>query len=402
MNLAFKDLRRQKARFGATALGLGLLFAVVLAMTGIYRGLVEDATLLVDRLDADIWVVQRDTRGPFAERSTVPPEWEDRLMAVQGVRSAQALSTAAIQRSHQGHPLRMSVAGLAWPKDAGAGLPLISGRPLQQAHREVIADKSLKLPLGETLHLGDERYTVVGITKGMASSSGDGMLFATELDARAIINYQAPEARRMEREARLARLSRTDLNSQAMEDRLKDERSPLPVLAPAPANAILLHLWPGVDASNVAARLNQWPDLTAYTAQGQRDLLLKGVVEKSKKQLFLFRAILSIVSGIVVSLIIYTMTVAKTHDIALLKLMGAKRSVVINLVTLQALLLGGIGYSFAVALSIVAFPHFPRRVVLGPEEYLVVGVLILFLVLAASAAGIFRALRIPATLILAG
>lgn len=400
MNLAFKDLRRQKARFGATALGLGLLFAVVLAMSGIYRGLVEDATLLVDSMKADVWVVQRDTRGPFAERSTVPPEWEDRLMAVQGVRSTQAFSTAAIQRSHQGRPLRMSVAGLAI--DKSERLPLISGRPLQQAHREVIADKSLNLPLGEKLQLGDESYTVVGVTKGMASSSGDGMLFATELDARAIIHYQSPEARRMEREARLARLSRTDLDSVALSDRLKDERSALPVLAVPPANAILLHLWPGVDAQAVAARLNEWPDLTAYTAQGQRDLLLKGVVEKSKKQLFLFRAILSIVSGIVVSLIIYTMTVAKTHDIALLKLMGARRSVVINLVTLQALLLGGIGYSFAVALSIVAFPHFPRRVVLGPEEYLVVGVLILFLVLAASAAGIFRALRIPATLILAG
>jgi putative ABC transport system permease protein len=402
VNLALKDLRRQKARFGATALGLGLLFAVVLAMTGIYRGLVEDATLLVDRMQADLWVVQRDTRGPFAERSTVPPEWEERLMAAEGVRTSRAFSTAAIQRDHHGKALRMNVVGLAWPADQGRTLPLLAGRALGTAHREVIADRSLGLALGESLALGDDTYTVVGLTRNMTSSSGDGLLFASQLDAQAIINWQAPEAVRLEREARLGRLARTDLDSPALEDRLRDERAVLPVLAPPPANAILLTLAPGYDPSLVAARLNQSPDLTAYTAQGQRDLLLKGVVEKSKQQLGLFRAILSVVSGIVVSLIIYTMTVAKTHDIALLKLMGARVSVVVKLVTHQALLLGGIGYGFALLLSVVAFPHFPRRVVLTGADYLGVGALILILVLAASAAGITRALRIPATLILAG
>ena len=402
MNLAFKDLRRQKARFGATALGLGLLFAVVLAMTGIYRGLVEDATLLVDRMGANIWVVQRDTRGPFAERSTVPPEWEERMMATKGVRSARSFSTASIQRTHKDRALRMTVVGLSWPGDRGQSLQMVRGRSLATAHRELIADLSLGLEPGELVTLGDETYMVVGLTKGMISSSGDGLLFATELDARTIINWQAPEARRLEREARLARLAHTELDSPLLEDRLRDERSVLPVLSPPPANAILLNLAPGMNAEEVALELNLSPDLSAYTTQGQRDLLLKGVVEKSRQQLGLFRAILSVVSGIVVSLIIYTMTVAKTHDIALLKLMGARVSVVVKLVTHQALLLGAIGYGFALFLSVVAFPHFPRRVVLGPAEYLSVGVLILFLVLAASAAGIARALRIPATLILAG
>jgi hypothetical protein len=65
MNLALRDLRHQLRRFVATGVGLGLLFAVVLAMGGIYRGLVEDATVLVDLMGADLWIVQRGTRGPF-------------------------------------------------------------------------------------------------------------------------------------------------------------------------------------------------------------------------------------------------------------------------------------------------------------------------------------------------
>ena len=45
---------------------------IVMGMAGIYRGLIEDATLLVERIGADLWIVQRDTRGPFAEVSRVP------------------------------------------------------------------------------------------------------------------------------------------------------------------------------------------------------------------------------------------------------------------------------------------------------------------------------------------
>ncbi|MBL0311589.1 MAG: ABC transporter permease [Holophagaceae bacterium] len=397
-----KDLRRQKVSFAATALGLGLLFAIVLAMGGIYRGLVEDATLLVDHMGADIWVVQRDTRGPFAERSTVPPGLEDRLRAQKGIASARSFSTATIQRIVGTRSLRMTVVGLSWPEDKGQALPLVAGRALRDPHREVVVDRSLGLVLGQILSLGDESFKVVGLTKGMLSSGGDGLVFATELDARAILNWQAPEARRVEREGRLARLGGTDLDSVSNQDRLRDERFIPPTLAPAPANAILVSLRPGASIDEVLRGLEAWPDVTAYTAQEQRDLLLKGVVEKSRKQIGLFRALLSIVSGIVVTLILYNMTVAKTHDIALLKLLGARSSVVVKLVLNQGLLLGALGYSFAILLAKFLFPLFPRRVMLGTAEYLGVGLLVLLLVTLASVAGIVRALRIPPTLILAG
>jgi putative ABC transport system permease protein len=41
MNLALRDVQHQIARFLATAVGLGLLLTIVLAMGGIYRGMVE-------------------------------------------------------------------------------------------------------------------------------------------------------------------------------------------------------------------------------------------------------------------------------------------------------------------------------------------------------------------------
>ena len=72
MNLAYRDIRHNLARFVLTCLGLSLLLGVVLSMIGIYRGLVDDALVLVRTPEAQLWVVESDTRGPFAESSRIP------------------------------------------------------------------------------------------------------------------------------------------------------------------------------------------------------------------------------------------------------------------------------------------------------------------------------------------
>ncbi|MCC6820934.1 MAG: ABC transporter permease, partial [Verrucomicrobia subdivision 3 bacterium] len=90
MNLATKDIQHNLGRFALTAFGIGLLLMIVLGMSGIYRGMIADALVVVDRVGADLWVVQRDTRGPFAEISRVPANLEHRLLAVPGVVSARS------------------------------------------------------------------------------------------------------------------------------------------------------------------------------------------------------------------------------------------------------------------------------------------------------------------------
>ena len=57
-----------------------------LGMNGMYRGVGEDALLLIDHIGADLWVVQSDTHGPFAEASSIPQSLETRLLGIRGVR----------------------------------------------------------------------------------------------------------------------------------------------------------------------------------------------------------------------------------------------------------------------------------------------------------------------------
>lgn len=374
MNLAWKDIRRQGVRFVFTGLGLGLLFAIVLGMLGILRGLVEDSTAVVDALDADLWVVQRDTRGPFADQSMVPRSLEDRLRLVPGVATARNFTYATIQRGDDAHPLRMGIIGLSWPEDRGGDLPLVAGRAITAAHREMIVDRTLKLPVGTRIPLGDDTWEIVGITKGFFTSAGDALVFVTERDAAAIIGWAAPEA------IRLAGGRRGEV---------------LP-------SAVTVHLLPGVPLEEVRARLASWSDVSVWSSDDERNLLLRIVIEKSRKQMALFSVLLSLVSGIIVTLIIFNMTVAKTREIALLKLMGARTRVIVGLVLQQALLLGGIGYAMANLVGHFLFPLFARRVLVTPVELGGLAVMVFVICVLASLVGIVRALRIPPTLILAG
>ena len=74
MNLALRDMRHNAPRFVLTTIGLGLLLGVVIAMTGIYEGALDDALRLPRSEHADLWVVQPRTsvpsRRPRASRAT--------------------------------------------------------------------------------------------------------------------------------------------------------------------------------------------------------------------------------------------------------------------------------------------------------------------------------------------
>lgn len=402
MNLAAQDIRHNGGRFALTAAGLGLLLMIVLGMGGIYSGLVYEATLLVDRLDADLWVVQRATRGPFAEISRVPANLVSRLEAVPGVASARRFVYHTIQRERHGRPWRFSVQGLDWPADRGQSLPLVAGRPLAQAHFELIADRSLGLALGEQVTLGKDTYTVVGLTRGMTSSAGDPMAFFTLRDAQAVQFDLPGEALRLERAARRARTAGVDLAAQqpSLVERAGSPSAALPVLSPPSVSAVLVSLAPGADPAAVLRTVGAWPDVSSYTRAEQRDFLLRGNVDRARRQLGLFRAILVFVSAIIMALIIYTLTLDKAHDIAMLKLIGARNRVIVGLILQQALLLGAVGFGIAWLLGQWVFPAFPRVVRVTPPDLLLLAGIVFLISIAASGLGIWKALRIQPNIVL--
>jgi len=396
MNLAFKDIQHNLGRFVLTAIGIGMLLMIVMGMGGIYRGIIEDATLLVDRVDADLWVVQRETRGPFAEVSRVPPTLVHRVAAVPGVQSSREFVYHTIQRERFGKPLRIAVLGLDWPTDQGDWLPLVAGRSLRKAHYEMVADQSLEIKLGEKVKLGKETFTVVGITDSMISASGDGLAFFTATDAQAIQFDSPGEAVRLERSARESRGEANDLIARqpSLLENASRPTSQLPAVARSQISAVMVKLSPGSNIETVKSIISGWGDVSVFTSEGQKELLLRGTVEKARRQIGMFRILLTAIAAIIMALILYTLTLDKIHSIALLKLIGASNAVILGLILQQAIVLGVVGYVIAYLLGSQLFPHFPRRVILANADLIQLAVVVVIISVGSSLLGIWKALQV--------
>jgi len=403
MNLAARDILRHLGRFVGTAAGLGLLFAVVISMQGIYMGLIDDATILARAMRADLWIVQRGTRGPFAEASRLDATVEARAATVPGVVAARGYTYQLVQRAHEGQSLRLAVVGISWPDDRGERLPLVAGRSIAQAHGEAVADESLKIAIGGVLELAHEPYRVVGLTKNALTSSGDAVVFVSLADSQLISSDLPAEAILTERSRVLERLRKTDLgrNQPALEELPIDPRWHAPALPTPPINAVLVNVAPQ-RLDDVRRVLLAWGDVEVYSQHEEEMLLLQGVVERAKMQLGLFSIILTITAAVIVTMVLYDMTLAKTHDIAVLKLMGAPASRLVSMVLQQAWLLGAVGFGIALAIGQIVYPHFPRRVVLTSQILWAAAGVIFAVTTLSSILGVAHAMRVDPGRVLEG
>ncbi|MBI4818794.1 MAG: ABC transporter permease [Deltaproteobacteria bacterium] len=395
MNLALRDVRRHLARYVGTAAGLGLLLSVVVAMQGIYAGMVDDATILTRAMQADLWLVQAETRGPFAEGSRLDPSVEARAAAVPGVRSARPYTYQLIQRERRGAIMRIALVGLGWPDDPGHSLPLVRGRPLAQPHGEVIVDTSLGLRIGETLALAGEPYRVVGLTKNALTSGGDSVAFMSAKDTELVAFDQPAEAVLLERQRIVERLRATDLGrgQPGLEELATDPRWRPPALAAPPVAAVLVKADPH-RLAEVREVIRSWGDVGVYSQAEEESLLLGGVVQRARMQIGLFTIILTLTAAVIVMMVMYNLTLEKTHDLAVLKLMGAPRTRLLGMVLQEAWLLGALGYSVAFAIGELAYSMFPRRVLITETISWVAPVATLGIVTLASVLGLAHVMRI--------
>jgi putative ABC transport system permease protein len=369
MNLAFRDIRHKLGRFVLTCLGLSLLLAVVVAMAGIYRGQTADALALVRSIQADIWVVQADTHGPFAESSRIPGNTREMVARVDGVVAAGSITLQTVQMERNGRRVRLQVVGYE-PGRPGGPVNLVAGRDITRSHYELIADRQTGFAIGERLELARHVYTVVGLTQGNVTLSGDSVIYMTLRDAQDLqFDLTPPEARR--ETARGARRTNTNL-----------------------VNAVVAHISPNIPVDTIAADVRRWKHLSVLSEVQQEAILTVTVIERARRQLGLFMTVLTIVSAVIIALIIYTMTMEKLREIATLKLIGAPDRTIVGLIVQQALLMGVVGFAAGTALVSATKDWFPRRIVMEPTDLALLFGVVVVICLLASALGVRVAVRV--------
>jgi putative ABC transport system permease protein len=369
MNLAVRDVKHNTGRFALTCLGLGMLLGVALSMIGIYRGLVEDALALTRSPGAQLWIVEQGTRGPFAESSRLAGDVREAVERIGGIAEAGSVTYQSVETRHNGRKLRLYVVGYQVGRIGGPA-NITAGRALTRNHYEIVVDRSTGLKLDEKIRLDRETFRVVGITSGQVSSAGDPVVFLSLEDSQDLqFKLAAGEARRQAAKG----IGSTPLDS---------------------VNAIIARLYPHASLESVSRKIEKWKHLSVISQSNQEEILTKSVVERARKQIGLFTAILLVVSTVVIALIIYTMTMDKMREIATLKLIGASDFTIAGLIVQQSVIMGMIGFALGAVLVRLGKDGFPRRVILMPEDGLMFAAAVLVVCLLASALGVHAALKI--------
>jgi len=371
MNLAYRDIKHNLLRFVLTNFGLSLLLGIVIVITGVYGGLIDDALRQARAAHADLWVVEAGTNGPFAESSRISGDTRELVARVYGIARAGAVTYQSVQTVLNGKPLRMFLIGFE-PGRPGGPHEIVAGRQILRSHYEMVVDRSADLKLGQEVPLGTHghRFTVVGLMHNEVTSAGDPVGYITLRDAQALQFELAPPASRRE----AARGGAGQSNDQI--------------------NAVIAKVSPYVPVKDVAAALSRWKHLTTLTQEQQETLLSKFVIEKARNQQRLIMILLIIVSAVIIALIVYTLTMDKVRSIATLKFIGAPDRTIVGLIVQQALSMGIFGYFMGLALVLIFLPYFPRRLVLDPTSVAIVFAITVGICLAASTMGIRLALKV--------
>jgi putative ABC transport system permease protein len=391
INLASRDVLHGWGKFLFTGIGLGLLIGATLTMAGVFRGMVDDGQVLIDNSGADLWVVQQGTLGPYAEPSSIRDDVWRGIAGIQGVAETGNAAYLTIQLAHGGKETRAMIVGIEvdQPNRPGAPPYLTAGRPIQRGHYEAIADEKAGLKLGERVRIRRHDYSVVGLTRRMVSSSGDPMIFVSLKDAQEIQFLKDNDALVNER-ARTA--ANPAFNRPGVPGLL--EAAQASATQARNVNAVLVRLAPGADADAVAGEIQRWKRLTAYTRAQMEDILVAKLIATSAKQIGMFLAILAVVTAAIVAFIIYTMTLAKVREIAVLKLIGAKNRTIAAMILQQAMALGVIGFLVGRIAAGLWGPAFPKYVLLLPQDAIGGFAIVLTICALASSVAIRAALAI--------
>ncbi len=391
ISLAGRDILNAWGKFVFTGVGLGLLIGVTLTMAGVYRGMVDDGKALLDNSGADLWVVQKDTLGPYAESSSINDDVYLSILAMPGVAEAANITYLTMQVRQGRQDVRAMVVGIVAGVLGKPGWPpyLVVGRQITRSHYEAVADIATGFKLGDRIQVRRNHYTVVGLTRRMVSSSGDPMVFIPLKDAQEAQFLKDNDAvlQQRRRTAENPLLNRPGVPG--LLDAVVDSQSSNPYV-----NAVLVRIKPGYTAEEVTQPIRRWQRLTAYTRSQMEEILIGKLIATSAKQIGMFLMILAVVSAAIVAFIIYTLTMDKIREIAVLKLIGTRNRTIAAMILQQAIALGVIGFVVGKITATFAAPFFPKYVLLMPLDTVAGFFAVLMICVLASLIAIRMALKV--------
>lgn len=364
VDIARKNLFHDRTRFFITVVGVTFSVTLVFSQFGIYLGFMENASIIIDNTQGDIWVTSKNSANfdlplPFSELKL------NKVRATPGVAAADKLILGwTSMKRRDGGAENIELIGFNPETGVGGPWRMREGRLGDvKAGKAIIVDESAfgklgTLRVGDYVEVNEQRVKVVGISEGVRGFTTAPYVFTSFRAAQDI-------------------------------DPFNRERTEF----------IVARLAPGYRPDDVVARLREIRNVDVYT---RRDYSLKTRLywtwETGIGIGFGLTVLLAIVVGVViVSQTIYSATIEHLREFGTLKAIGATNRDVYAIILKQALINAALGYVAGLAITLfVVRASGTTGLVLVVPPLLMVGVFVLTLLMCvgASIISVRKALRV--------
>jgi putative ABC transport system permease protein len=193
--VALKILLHDKVRSLITLLGVVFAIGLIFAQMGIYLGLMQTSSVIIDNTPGDIWITSKNSKN-FDFSQVFPEYLYHRVSSTEGVKWAEKLIIAwGMMKQHDGGTEQVEIVG--FNPDTGIGGPweMVSGETQHLKNGNfTIVDESAMKRLGQ-IKIGDyrdvlwRRLQIVGISRGVKSFTTAPIFFTSYTLAQQLVGY---------------------------------------------------------------------------------------------------------------------------------------------------------------------------------------------------------------------
>ena len=177
LSVTLADLWFRARQFLIAIIGVGLVLAVALAVTGLADGFHAEVENFVDSVGGSSWVMSGAAQGRITAFAAFPAADAAAVAHEPGVRKASPILFAAsqvVQVDDSALPQTVNLVGVV---PGGLGAPhIVSGHGLSGPGQAVV-DSKVTSHVGSTLVLGGHPYQVVGIVNDATMLGGGPLVY---------------------------------------------------------------------------------------------------------------------------------------------------------------------------------------------------------------------------------
>ena len=317
LNWTFRELISAPQQLFASVAAVAGAFALVLFFEGIFAGESEQIVALIDRTDADVWVMQKGV-GNMHMTSSFVADWKmDAVAEVEGVASVSPILYLNSAIKAGGRNWFSFVVGLEeGDQRAGPWLPA-GGDRLPRQGTAIVPDifaLDANLEIGDTVRIAGRDFTVAGFSSDTFSMANS-------------ITY----------------VTMTDLG---------DSMSTI-----GSFSYMMVDADPGVDPAELAARIMDEVEKVNALPRAEfsaRDYSI--AVQMGLEIVWMMTLIGGAVAVLLTGFIVHSHISERERELAVMKALGVRSQAIYASTMLQALAIGALAFLLAVGLLLAAIP----------------------------------------------